>query len=150
VRLRLVPATLAVAAAAALGGSTLLAGPAGAASIPNVTSTTLSVSPATVTAGHDSAALLTATVRGEEAIPSGQVAMYATTLDGGNQLLCFATLTPSRLLSRSGAGNIKAVGSCRMPDTSLPAGTWQLRAMYSGSPFFADSTSTNVPLTVSP
>ena len=93
-------------------------------------STTLKLSAATVTVGHEQVEKFTVTVRGSGAVPTGKVAVKL-----GKTTLCTATLASGR-------------GSCPPSASVLSAGKHSIVAVYAGDANFLASTSTSSSLTV--
>ena len=93
-------------------------------------STTLKLSAATVTVGHEQVEKFTVTVRGSGAVPTGKVAMKS-----GKTILCTATLASGK-------------GSCSPSASVLSAGKHSIVAVYAGDTNFLASTSNSSSLTV--
>ena len=93
-------------------------------------STTLKLSAATVTVGHEKVEKFTVTVRGSGAVPTGKVAMKS-----GRTILCTATLASGK-------------GSCSPSAAVLSAGKHSIVAVYAGATNFLASTSDSSSLTV--
>jgi len=95
------------------------------------TSTSLQLSPTTITHGQPITATAGVTPTGGSGIPSGDVALLANGAQGVN----LGTLVN---------------GSASGPVTSLPGGTYSVTAAYGGDGIFGASMSSGVPVTISP
>ncbi len=97
---------------------------------PGPTTTTLSVSPAVVTYGHEQAARLGVKVRGKNITATGSVTVLA-----GSTTVCVITLKSS-------------AGTCTLSPRELRPGTYGLASVYAGSASYEGSTSAKETLTV--
>ncbi len=100
---------------------------------PAATTTSLSLSAATVTAGSESSELFTVTVGSTGGTPSGTVTVQTTT----GTVLCTVTL-------------VAGTGACAPAASALGVGTYSVEAVYGGATGFAGSTSAPATLTVAP
>jgi hypothetical protein len=131
-KLRRAISVLAGIAGATLTAGALVAGPASAAPAPTVT--TLTLSAARITFGHEGSEVLTFQVAsGNAQSPTG-----AVTVTTGPFVICASAL------SKNGTG------TCTMSDSQLAPGIYQLIATYRGDADNAGSTSTAQRLTVLP
>ena len=98
------------------------------------TTTTLTLSPMTIT--HGAPVTATATVSGQgSGTPTGDVSLLTTSPEPGRQSLAFSTL--------SGGSTSESVNF-------FPGGTYEVTAAYSGNGIFGSSTSAPVTLNVTP